>query len=349
MIRRMLIAASCFVVVLSSARLLANPVEEFKRLEDEMEAAFDSYVEALEARSEKGDAAAEVPDGRPAVIKKMDALVAANVGKPEGAELAAKTFIWSAMFTIDPAKTYDRFALMVKHYPDHESAGEIAEIVPDVYESSGDPKKWVSGLEAIGAAAKSKGTKQAASFSAARLLMAQGELDNAKKAYERAREADPASETGLLAKGFVYEIEHLQIGMEAPDFSTTTVDGKKVSLKDLRGKVVLLDFWATWCGPCLGEIPHLKDAVKHFSGKPFEILGVSLDDFEEMLTATIEHNKLPGVHTWEEAGRENAVATLYNAQVLPTWYLIDDKGVIRARDTFGDALIPAVEKLLSKK
>ncbi len=341
-------ATMLLVAFAASTAVSAEPGKEFEKLEDEMEAAFETYVSALANRGEaEGDDKMPVPDARFGVLQKMDALAVGHIGKPEGADVAMKTFIWSAMFEVDGAHLFDRFDRIAKYYPKHEGAEEIVVMVPDVYRLSGSPDEWLGGLGAIARASEKKSTSAAAHFASGQLQFQNNKLEEAKKSFQLSAKLDPDSEAGELAKGYVYEIEHLQIGMIAPDFTTTTVDGKNVSLKELRGRVVLIDFWATWCGPCLGEIPHLKNAVKHFEGKPFVILGVSLDDFDELLKATLEHHKLGGIHTWEEAGRENEVATLYNAQVLPTWYLLDAKGVIRAKDTFGEGLIPAVEKILS--
>ncbi len=88
--------------------------------------------------------------------------------------------------------------------------------------------------------------------------------------------------------------------------------------------------------------------MSRLKDKPFEILAVSLDDERHALTHMLEHMKIPGIHTWDDKGRENPIAERYNVLSLPTWYLIDEKGVIRARDPFGDALIPAAEAILKK-
>ena len=83
--------------------------------------------------------------------------------------------------------------------------------------------------------------------------------------------------------------------------------------------------------------------------KPFEILAISLDDDRHELVNVIKGAKVPGIHTWESIGwDENPVRKLYNVQNMPTWYLIDTKGVIRARDSFDEALIPAVEAIFAK-
>lgn len=89
--------------------------------------------------------------------------------------------------------------------------------------------------------------------------------------------------------------------------------------------------------------------MSRLKGKPFEILSVSLDDLRELLAHMVEKKKVPGVQTWEKSGRENPIAEMYNAYGLPSWFLLDEKGVIRARDPFDDALIPAIESVLKKK
>lgn len=89
--------------------------------------------------------------------------------------------------------------------------------------------------------------------------------------------------------------------------------------------------------------------MSRLKGKPFEILSVSLDDLRELLVHVVEEKKVPGVQTWGKSGRENPIAELYNAYSLPSWFLLDEKGVIRARDSFDDALIPAIESILKKE
>ena len=86
--------------------------------------------------------------------------------------------------------------------------------------------------------------------------------------------------------------------------------------------------------------------MSRLKGKPFEILAVSLDDTTAEVVGVVEALEFPGLHTWDEKGRENPVAKQYNVQNLPTWYLIDSKGVIRARDPFGEKLVPAIETVV---
>ena len=99
----------------------------------------------------------------------------------------------------------------------------------------------------------------------------------------------------------------------------------------------------------MGEIPHLQAAVARLksngkAGVPaFEIISVSVDDAREFVVSLVAARKFPGIHTWDVNGANNPVSDLYNVRGLPSWYLIDTKGVIAVRDPFGPALIPAVE------
>ncbi len=82
--------------------------------------------------------------------------------------------------------------------------------------------------------------------------------------------------------------------------------------------------------------------MSRLKGKPFEILAISLDDHRDILAYMLKNKKVPGIHTWDDKGRENPIAEQYNVLDLPVWYLLDDKGVIRARDPFEEKLVPAV-------
>ena len=87
--------------------------------------------------------------------------------------------------------------------------------------------------------------------------------------------------------------------------------------------------------------------MSRLKGKPFEIVAFSLDDTREIPVHMLQKMKMPGIQTWDKEGRENPIGKLYNAAILPTWYLLDENGVIRARDPFGRKLIPSVEAALA--
>ncbi|MEK6798690.1 MAG: TlpA disulfide reductase family protein [Planctomycetota bacterium] len=357
-----LVILATSTVLALTPQLSAGPKEELSKLEDEMEAAFETHVKTVEARakerSQRGgvredDAPRTSPDGpagtadpRLDVLMKMDALADATIAASDGALISRKTFVWSGAYRLDPAKLFLRFDRIVKHHAFDPDLEEVLLLAPEVYRLAGEPKQWTDGLRRIADQAKKPPVKLRAIAAAGQVWLNAGLLGEARPFFSEAVDLDPDGELGALARGYVHEIDHLQVGMAAPDFTTKTLDGKTVSLKSLRGKVVLLDFWATWCASCLTETPTLRAAAKKFKDQPFEVVGLSLDEVRELLAATVQQQQMPGLQTWEPSGRDNPVATLYNAQILPTWYLIDAEGIIRERDPLGEKLIPAIEKLL---
>ena len=120
----------------------------------------------------------------------------------------------------------------------------------------------------------------------------------------------------------------LGVGKPAPEVVTTTLDGKKATLSEHKGKVVLLDIWATWCGPCVRMIPHERELVKSMKDKPFDLISVSVDDKKETLEKFLEKEAMPWTHWWQ-GGQDTPVMAKYRVRAFPTLYLIDHTGVIR--------------------
>lgn len=136
------------------------------------------------------------------------------------------------------------------------------------------------------------------------------------------------------------------VGYEANNFTQTTPDGKQVSLKDLRGQYVLLDFWASWCRPCRMENPNVVAAYNRFKDKGFTVLGVSLDQNREPWMAAIQQDNLTWTHISDLKGWGNEAAKMYNVQGIPQNFLIDKEGKIVAKDLRGEALDQKLAELL---
>lgn len=142
-------------------------------------------------------------------------------------------------------------------------------------------------------------------------------------------------------------LDPLYIGLEAPDFTQKTPDGMDVSLSDFKGKYVLLDFWASWCGPCRRENPYLVKAYEKYKDKNFTILGVSLDT-DRNRQAWLDAIKQDGL-IWTQVSdlrTENAAANLYKVVGIPQNYLIDPQGKIVAKNLRGDALLKKLTEIL---
>ena len=183
------------------------------------------------------------------------------------------------------------------------------------------------------------------------LRLAAGETGPAKEAFESVIKLSPDNELAQRAKGYIFEIEHLQPGMVAPVFTARTLDGAEFSSASLRGTPFLLNFWASWCPRCVGEVPELKAAVQTMQekGRPFEVVAVSIDEDDKSVAATAQAVGMPGIILRPEGGFEHPVAKLFNVQSMPTWYLIDAEGIIRARDPLGKKLPAALEALEKAK
>lgn len=154
-------------------------------------------------------------------------------------------------------------------------------------------------------------------------------------------------------KAFAQRIEAAKtigIGKNAPDFTQNNPDGNPVSLSDFLGKYVLLDFWASWCGPCRQENPHLVKAYAAYKDKGFEILGVSLDnkDGKEAWVNAIEKDGLTWTQVSDLNAWNNAVARFYGVRAIPQSFLIDPQGIIIAQDLRGEALKKKLEEIFGK-
>jgi len=164
---------------------------------------------------------------------------------------------------------------------------------------------------------------------------------------EEAWKADKPSSPYLVEISQKLEkIRTLQVGAIPPNISLPNPDGEMTSLYDLRGKVVLLDFWASWCKPCRAENPNVVKAYNKYKDKGFEILGVSLDQEKPRWLQAIQADGLTWTHVSDLKGWQSAGAALYNVQSIPAAFLLDAEGKIIARDLRGPALDKKLEEIL---
>ena len=143
--------------------------------------------------------------------------------------------------------------------------------------------------------------------------------------------------------------KNLKIGDKYVDFSMTNENGEMVKLSDYDGKLILLDFWASWCGPCIEEYPALKKAYSEFSENNFEIVGLSQDKSKDRWLKAIEKNELNWVNLWNEKANNADPYLIYGINGIPDNFLINDKGVIVARNLRGEKLISKIKEELGNK
>jgi len=131
------------------------------------------------------------------------------------------------------------------------------------------------------------------------------------------------------------------------ELSFAAVDGRTIDLADLRGKVVLVDFWATWCPPCVEEVPKLVETYEKFKSQGFEIVGISLDQSKEALEKFTTENKMTWPQCFDGKGWDNELAKRFSIQSVPTMWLLDREGKLadpNPRERLEKAIQAALEK-----
>ena len=139
--------------------------------------------------------------------------------------------------------------------------------------------------------------------------------------------------------------QRVSLGSEAPDFVLTDISGHSVSLSSLRGKVVLLDFWASWCQPCRRNNKSLAEVHRKFASRGLQIFGVSLDTRIDNWRNAVSEDKLPGIQVVDTAG---IVANDYCIRTVPSTFVIDPDGLIVAKDASVEKLFADIENLLNQ-
>lgn len=140
-----------------------------------------------------------------------------------------------------------------------------------------------------------------------------------------------------------------EIGSIAPEFTSHTPDGKEIALSSFRGKYVLLDFWASWCGPCRAENPNVLKAYQKYSNQNFTILAYSLDSDRPAWLRAIKADALPWTQLSDLKLWNSEASKLFGVTAIPANFLIDPSGKIVARDLRGPALEAALEKIIKQK
>jgi thiol-disulfide isomerase/thioredoxin len=183
-------------------------------------------------------------------------------------------------------------------------------------------------------------------FADGRALAYMKQDDKAKERFEKFVQMKGDSPDRQRALRYISQPELARARM-VPAFTVTTMDGQRISMDDLQGKVILIDFWATWCGPCREALPHVREIAKKFQGQPLVVLSVSVDSDEQKWKDFIAKSEM----TWPQyfdGGFTGPIAKLFGVQAIPNTFTIDADGVLQD-EHIGDAAIEGkLKKLVSR-
>ncbi|MBW7912182.1 MAG: TlpA family protein disulfide reductase [Taibaiella sp.] len=159
----------------------------------------------------------------------------------------------------------------------------------------------------------------------------------------------PDSRYDKYIEKMIEQKKRLSVGAPAIDFTVYNTEGKKIKLSELKGKVVYIDFWASWCGPCIAQFKHTKKIKEHFAGKDVVFVYVSIDEDAEAWEKAKEKYELAGLHTRVDGWKAD-VAEVYGVRGIPAYFLVDREGKFATEDTprpsNSEKLIEAIEALL---
>jgi len=241
--------------------------------------------------------------------------------------------------------------------------GETQDLLTGKFYILMELKKYDEAIE-VGVKKDNAATRKSpySSYELAELYMTVNKSADALKWLEKSAERGFQDFTELLGnekfqplqkdKQFLALIEKIKvnigIGKPVKDFALTSLTGDTLSLAKYKGKVVLIDFWATWCPPCVAEMPNVKKIYDQYHPKGFEILGISLDKEKEKLTEYIKTQNVKWSITYSGKGWGDDTVALYGVRSIPSTWLVDKKGVLRYFGIRGEELGTAVAKLLAE-
>jgi len=303
------------------------------------------------------------PDPRPAWADRLEKFAVAHGDSPEAADaLAGVMQMRAAMF--DAEGFFREYDLMLKCCPD---APGVADVFPQVsamrmvetggreifviHDLATKQRFWrravplvVADMKRAIAATKNPATLAAAEYTiGVSWYQLDVDLGKALTHFKTVVEKYPDWIHAGLARELIAEIEKLGPGNPAPLFEAVGIDGRAVSLAALKGRIVLVDFWATWCEPCLRELPNLKRAYERYHHRGFTIVGVSADTDEAALVRFVTKEKM----TWPIVV-DDPIFNAYSVSSIPMSYLIDRQGRIRGRALYGSEVERTVGELLEQ-
>lgn len=175
------------------------------------------------------------------------------------------------------------------------------------------------------------------------------EFGDVKREFEAMGDAARNSEVGQKVAQYIKRVEGVAIGATAPDFTAPTVDGQQLRFSDVKAKVKILDFWASWCTPCRMSSPELVKIYKDYKNKGLEIVSVSLDDNADEWKAAIQQDGLDWIHVSDLKGWKSEIAELYTVNGIPSVFIVDESNTIVGTSHSPEEMRQIIENIVGKK
>lgn len=175
-------------------------------------------------------------------------------------------------------------------------------------------------------------------------------VDETEAFYNGMGEKAKKTSKGIELKESIAKMKALAPGAKAPDFTLPTATGEEFSLASLQGHIVILDFWASWCAPCIAEMPTVKEIYAKYKDKGLKVVGISMDNSKAAWMKSIDKIQIPWLHVSSLKGMKRCpVAELYQVYAIPKLYIIDKEGKIVDKDLRGEDLKKKVDGLFARQ
>lgn len=225
---------------------------------------------------------------------------------------------------------------------------ELCNVLGVVLYLQNEKKSYDEAVEALQRSIQvSKGKVVMAYYNLGFALIKSGKEEEGIGALKTYLQLDPDGNEASQARAVIANTKMVDARV-APTFAFKSNTGEELSIEKLRGKIVLLEFWASWCGPCRAELPEIKNIWKKYAGDKFVIVGINLDSNRPAFDAFVKESGMTWPQYYDGLGWSNKVSQLYGVYAIPHSVLIDQDGVIKARGLRGEELSEMIGNLLNK-